>query len=255
MESGFADPDESQSLKGATVTPRKIDYPKTRKVKRLIDRTGDVYGRLTVIEFRGYNKKRQSTWLCRCECGKEKVFPLSNIRNGNSKSCGCLQEESRRRKVGPRPWMSKGPGIASRNNVLYAYRARAKRRGWAWSLTLDEAITLLQGNCHYCGCEPYQYLKNRDYTGNFIYNGIDRIDSSKGYEPDNVVSCCKVCNLNKGKMSYTDFCGWIAKAYANLSKEGRIPVLKPGDVIGPRMNTVRKNPKSAFRPFNPVPTV
>ena len=235
------------------MTPHEQEYlPSGRRRKRLIDRTGNVYNRLTVIEFRGYNKKNMSMWLCRCTCGKERIVVYGNLTSGNTKSCGCGRKDGPQYQPGARPWLSKGPGIASRNNVLYAYKARARRRGWKWTLTLEEAVSLLQGNCHYCGCEPYQYLKNRDYTGDFVYTGMDRIDSSKGYEVGNVVSCCKVCNLNKGKMSYTDFCGWIARAYVNLSKEGRIPTLETGAIIGPRMNTVWPTPKSVFRPFKPV---
>lgn len=32
-------------------------------------------------------------WLCRCECGKEKVFLGGNLRSGKSLSCGCLRQE------------------------------------------------------------------------------------------------------------------------------------------------------------------
>lgn len=34
--------------------------------------------------------KNQSSWLCRCECGKEKRVLSANLRNGGTKSCGCL---------------------------------------------------------------------------------------------------------------------------------------------------------------------
>ncbi len=36
-------------------------------------------------------------------------------------------------------------------------------------------------------------------------NGVDRVDSSRGYVKDNVVSCCKHCNLAKRDRTAEDF--------------------------------------------------
>lgn len=54
-----------------------------------IDRTGRVYGRLTVIREvpRAGGK---SWWLCRCSCGNERIVTGGNLNSGNTKSCGCL---------------------------------------------------------------------------------------------------------------------------------------------------------------------
>ena len=53
---------------------------------------GLVYGRLTIVsEAPKRNGVRQV--LCRCECGKEKVVALANLRKGNVQSCGCLREQ------------------------------------------------------------------------------------------------------------------------------------------------------------------
>jgi hypothetical protein len=59
----------------------------------LIDLTDQVFGRLTVLEDVGKDKWRDTLWLCKCSCGKEKVVSGSNLRSGNTKSCGCLQKE------------------------------------------------------------------------------------------------------------------------------------------------------------------
>lgn len=52
-------------------------------------KVGDVYGKLTVIERYGSTPRQMSRWLCRCECGTERVFASGNLRSGNSTSCGC----------------------------------------------------------------------------------------------------------------------------------------------------------------------
>lgn len=62
----------------------------------MIDLTGKTFCRLTVIESRGVDKRGEMTWLCRCECGNEKVVKSSKLRSGNTKSCGCLQRETRK---------------------------------------------------------------------------------------------------------------------------------------------------------------
>ena len=44
-------------------------------------------------------------------------------------------------------------------------------------------------------------------------NGIDRVDSGKGYVINNVVPCCKYCNIAKGEMSREDFLKWVKRVY------------------------------------------
>lgn len=57
------------------------------------DIIGKKFGRLTIIK-RIYNDKRgYSRWLCKCGCGKERIVFGHNLKNGNTKSCGCLQRE------------------------------------------------------------------------------------------------------------------------------------------------------------------
>jgi hypothetical protein len=56
-------------------------------------------------------------------------------------------------------------------------------------------------------------------TGDFTYNGIDKIDSGKGYTVNNVVSCCKKCNFAKSNMSQGEFIKWIRKVYLHLKKD------------------------------------
>lgn len=60
---------------------------------KLIDITGKKFGRLTVIKRVGSNKQGQSTWLCKCDCGNEKVVVGAALRRGYVKSCGCLVME------------------------------------------------------------------------------------------------------------------------------------------------------------------
>jgi len=49
---------------------------------------GDKYGILTIMEELPKTTKR--IFLCRCVCGKEKIVIMGNLRNGHTRSCGCL---------------------------------------------------------------------------------------------------------------------------------------------------------------------
>ena len=44
-------------------------------------------------------------------------------------------------------------------------------------------------------------------------NGIDRVDSSKGYTLENSVPCCKYCNIAKHTMTSTEFYAWVRRVY------------------------------------------
>lgn len=56
--------------------------------------TGLRFGRLTVISYSHMNKHNKSYWKCLCDCGGEIVTQAANLKTGDTKSCGCLFEES-----------------------------------------------------------------------------------------------------------------------------------------------------------------
>lgn len=59
---------------------------------RFKDLTGQVFSRLTVIDYAG-RRGRKSLWNCLCECGSTKVLLGTAISHGSIKSCGCLRYE------------------------------------------------------------------------------------------------------------------------------------------------------------------
>lgn len=54
---------------------------------------GERYGRLTVVELDHVEKSRRY-WRCQCDCGNTTVVREGNLKNGITKSCGCLRKES-----------------------------------------------------------------------------------------------------------------------------------------------------------------
>ena len=61
---------------------------------KLINETGNHYGRLTVVEFSHYDTRREAYWSCGCDCGGTIVTRGRNLRRGITQSCGCLQKEA-----------------------------------------------------------------------------------------------------------------------------------------------------------------
>ena len=62
-------------------------------MSRFIDLTGNVFGKLTVIERNGYNKYKQITWKCKCKCGNTVNIVGHRLRYNETKSCGCLHKQ------------------------------------------------------------------------------------------------------------------------------------------------------------------
>lgn len=64
------------------------------------DLTGQRFGYLTVIKKAGKNKSDKILWLCKCDCGKLKIIQGASLKNGRTKSCGCLRKKGARRTHG-----------------------------------------------------------------------------------------------------------------------------------------------------------
>lgn len=59
---------------------------------RLIDLTGEQFGRLKVLRRHG-TRRGQAVWLCKCRCGNEARVTGYDLRTGSTRSCGCLHRE------------------------------------------------------------------------------------------------------------------------------------------------------------------
>lgn len=53
------------------------------------------FGHYTLVERQPNDERRQQRWLCRCDCGAERVVRLAHLRHGKSVSCGCSKAPTR----------------------------------------------------------------------------------------------------------------------------------------------------------------
>ncbi len=180
-------------------------------MSKRVDLTGTTFGKLVVLSYAGskrYASNSKNFYLCRCECGKEITAESQNLKTGNTSSCGCRWRES----------------VSGANSSLYnggrlkaEYRRQVKnalKRELDFTLTFEEVEAFFSGNCNYCGAAPAPDHRN------LVRNGMDRLDSSKGYIKDNVVSCCFGCNHVKQDVEYSQFVERVALIYNYLNLKG-----------------------------------
>lgn len=57
------------------------------------DLTGQSFGRLVVLGRPANERKHGARFVVKCSCGNEKIVRSQHLRNGTTKSCGCLRAE------------------------------------------------------------------------------------------------------------------------------------------------------------------
>lgn len=186
---------------------------------KLIRHEGQQFGKLTVVEFAGFRDGHchGARWRCRCECGKTVVVIGSNLRRGNTTTCGCGK-------------LLDLNGEGNRRDLLRNYKKAAQENHREWSITDAEATSMFQSDCHYCGCAPSTRWSTSGPVP-FLYNGIDRIDNGLGYTPANTVTCCRRCNFAKGTSHYADFIRWARRLGRHQLRRGKTNG-RPGTCVG-----------------------
>ena len=69
-----------------------------KKKKKIVMSAGETHGRLTFIEYAGFDEETHSIGRFVCSCGANCIKRLARVRNGNTRSCGCLWFEVRGRR-------------------------------------------------------------------------------------------------------------------------------------------------------------
>jgi 5-methylcytosine-specific restriction endonuclease McrA len=187
------------------------------ELNRRTELVGKTFGKLTVVSpgpIKGNTKR--SFWLCKCTCGNETNVRESCLLDGNTWSCGCLRGQRIHSDTNPSLSLLRDTWEAATVWRLYQYKHSAKNRGLDFSIPDSVFIDLVQKSCHYCGAPPSNIAKvstRKHRNGEVIYSGLDRIDNTKGYTPENVVPCCINCNRAKRTMTRDAFLTWVSRVY------------------------------------------
>lgn len=145
------------------------------KMAKLIDITGLTFGKWKVLEHK-YKKNNAHYWLCKCECGNTAIVRGGSLKQGTSKSCGCVGKQKTVRRS------TKHGGYGTR---LYRIWDDMKAR-----CNNPNSISY----CNYGAkgitiCDEWKDFKLfRDWALNNGYKEnltLDRINNKKGYNPSN----------------------------------------------------------------------
>lgn len=188
-------------VKRNNLKPKRAQNPFKNKVN-------EKYGKLLVIEniipSQGEHVNNGGLWKCLCDCGN--TIEINGVLLGRAekdrKSCGCLAKKSAnlRRKY-----------QETTINIRYCHHERNGKQGNRGTLNRQDWESIVFLPCHYCGkIDVHTALEEKGYRDKIDtitkeeqerysvkINGVDRIDSTKGYEKDNCISCCKMCNWMK----------------------------------------------------------
>jgi hypothetical protein len=77
------------------------------------------------------------------------------------------------------------PNANKRPTDFSEYRHAAYRRALEFNITLGQFDTMVRAPCYYCGRDDHVM-------------GLDRVDNAEGYNEQNCVACCSMCNSLKG---------------------------------------------------------
>lgn len=154
----------------------------TTNDKKFQDLTGQVFGRLIARERVKNFRSGRTYWMCSCECGKETHVKTSHLTSGNTRSCGCLEKESR---FGRRKTHGESRGLKN----------TPEWRCWCYMKSRCNNPK----NARYAdwggrGIGVCERWSGKDGFANFIVDmgrkptkrhSIDRIDNNKGYSKEN----------------------------------------------------------------------
>jgi len=153
-------------------------------MRKRLDLTGQRFERWTVVAFSHVNQDGNTCWLCRCDCGEQRVVIGSSLGRGNTRSCGCLQREISARHM---------CGVA-RLKHGHARGGSLSREYHSWHMMIQRCTNPKAANVKYYGDRGIMVCSRWLQFANFLADmgprpegtSLDRFPDNDGhYEPGN----------------------------------------------------------------------
>lgn len=129
--------------------------------------TGKRFGRLVVIKRIRTKGEKESRWLCRCDCGNEKVISGKYLVYGRTKSCGCM----RTAMYSKSPIFKRG-----KDNPNFKTGIRVNKDGYTFIASEDSAGKWKD--------RPFHVVVMEKHIGRFLYKG-ETVHHKNGIRSDN----------------------------------------------------------------------
>ena len=186
---------------------------KETKVNVKDNLVGKKFNRLIVLEqtkdYIDKKGKHYAQWRCKCDCGKEVITTGNSLKRGNTKSCGCLQEETRiennkkyKKKFNTYDLTGKyGVGYTSNNEEFwFDLEDYEKIKDYCWSINSQGYIVAPNLNSDYRIVKMHRLISNcpRYFDVDHIHGKTSRYDNRK--ENLRIVTRSQN-NMNKGVQS------------------------------------------------------
>lgn len=142
---------------------------------RFIDLTGLRFERLSVISEHG-RQNCHVTWLCKCDCGNTTVACSGDLRQGKTRSCGCLHNEMVAEITKSHEMADTRLYNIWNNMKQRCFNPNANRYGDYGARGITVCDSWLDPGSF------FQWAKENGYADNLT---IDRIDTNGNYEPSN----------------------------------------------------------------------
>lgn len=187
---------------------------------------GILDSKLTVLEEdinykQSHNLKKGTYWKCQCQCGALKTFESHNLRNGKSKSCGCVRKSNYIDMTG---WIMKEHNVP--NSLLtileedfnYCQQNNIKNSKTYWKAQCEcgniitaRGVSLRDGSILSCGCLHKKYTRALDLT-NRKFGGLLCLKPTNKREGTAIIWEC-LCDC--GKICYIPSTGLTKNLYTS----------------------------------------
>jgi hypothetical protein len=193
-----------------------MNYNQGKNHPKFVDLTGRQFGELKILDYVLVQEGKQTVWKwkCVCSCGE-----YTNTRTKDFLKQKPVQSCARcgRKRMGKTNTLT--DNLSLKNRLFRRYKRGASNRGYSFKLDFGQVMEITSQNCHYCNQEPQEFESDSSQNKTsvpFLRNGIDRKDNTLGYEEDNVLPCCRICNRMKMDLPYSQFIEFISKCYHHL---------------------------------------
>lgn len=142
---------------------------------KVIDLMGHQFGRLTVIKRVDNANDGHARWLCRCACRKITIVRSNNLRNGTTRSCGCLAIDNTKQR-----------------SVIHGYARKNKSKIYQiWRSMINRCTNINSKDYKNYGARGIRVCKRWFKFENFLTDMGERPDNMTLDRVDNNGNYCK----------------------------------------------------------------